>query len=321
MRALLALAVALGLAVTVAPAAEAARVVGRGTPSSCTSAAVVTAVARGGVITFDCGPGPTTIRMKRTATVLNTSRKVVIDGGGLVTLDGLGRRRILSMDTCDQRQSWTTDHCDDQRFPRLVVKRLALTRGSATGRDLETGSGGAIYARGGQLRISDSTFTRNRCVAEGPDAGGGAVRVLDQWRDRPVVVRRSTFTRGRCSNGAGLSSIGVSWSITDSVFTHNRATGRGANPARSGTPGGGSGAAVYVDGNGFDVVLRTVRMESNHAREGGGAVFFVSNDRSGHLTIEGSTLRDNPSDGFETVPGIFYLGRQQRPTITGSVVE
>ena len=51
-------------------------------------------------------------------------------------------------------------------------------------------------------------------------------------------------------------------------------------------------------------------IEDNHANEGGGAIFFVSNDLSGTLRIEDSTLRRNPSDGFETrgFPGIFYLG-------------
>jgi len=43
-------------------------------------------------------------------------------------------------------------------------------------------------------------------------------------------------------------------------------------------------------------------MTGNHAREGGGAIFFVSNDRSGILEIRSSTLRDNPSNGFETRP-------------------
>lgn len=323
----LALAGAGPVAAATAPSAEPpgarlpSRVVGDGTPASCTSAAVVGAVARGGRITFDCGPGHRTIAMRSTAKVVNTSRAVVLDGGGRVTLDGLGRRRILSLNTCDQRQVWTTDHCDDQRFPRLVIRGLTLTRGAAPGADDETGSGGAIYARGGRLRIVGSTFVRNRCRATGPDVGGAAVRALDQWRDRPVRVVGSTFTQGRCSNGAGVSSIGVSWTIRDSVFTDNDAVGRGANPARPGTPGGGSGAAVYADGNDIEVVVSNSRMQGNHAREGGGAIFFVSNDRSGHLTIEDSTLRDNDSDGFETVPGIFYLGRQSRPTVTGSVVD
>ncbi len=332
MRALLTLALSTALAIGAAPAVDAStpdapaarvaqRVVGTGTPASCTSKGVVKAVARGGTVTFDCGPKPVTIKMRRTAKVVNTSRTVTIDGGGLVTLDGLGKRRILYQNTCDQRQIWTTDHCNDQQWPRLVVTGLTFKRGRATGADNETGSGGAIYVRGGQLRIADSTFVRNRCKASGPDVGGGAVRALDQWRDRPVSVEGSTFRRGRCSNGSALSSIGVSWDITDSVFTDNVATGRGANPARTGTPGGGSGAAVYADGNDFEIVVRNTLMERNHAREGGGAIFFVSNDRSGHLTIVGSTLRDNPSDGFETIPGIFYLGRQAKPTVTGSTVE
>ncbi len=38
------------------------RVVGTGTPESCTGAAFVAAVAQGGVITFDCGPDEVTIK-------------------------------------------------------------------------------------------------------------------------------------------------------------------------------------------------------------------------------------------------------------------
>ena len=52
-------------------------------------------------------------------------------------------------------------------------------------------------------------------------------------------------------------------------------------------------------------------MTGNHAREGGGAVFFVSNDRTGDLVVRSSRLEDNPSDGFETSPGIFFLGHRQ----------
>jgi hypothetical protein len=43
-----------------------------------------------------------------------------------------------------------------------------------------------------------------------------------------------------------------------------------------------------------------------------------SNDRSRSLDLRSSALRDNPSDGFETDPGIFFLGRRQ--TIERSVV-
>ncbi|MGH2885345.1 MAG: hypothetical protein ACRDPA_22020, partial [Solirubrobacteraceae bacterium] len=59
----------------------------------------------------------------------------------------------------------------------------------------------------------------------------------------------------------------------------------------------------------------------NHANEGGGAIFFVSDDRSGTMSIKDSTLQHNPNDRFHTagLPGIFFLGARA-PTITGSVL-
>src|SRR6185437_10083979 len=108
-------------------------VVGHRTAASCTSAAVVAAVRAGGVIRFSCGPNPVTITMRATAKVRNTSSRVVLDGGGLVTLSGGGRRRILYMDTCDPAQVWTTSHCQDQATPRLVVQNIAFTDGNSTG--------------------------------------------------------------------------------------------------------------------------------------------------------------------------------------------
>lgn len=284
--------------------------VGRGTPESCTSAAVVSAVARGGLVTFDCGPEPVVILMRRTAKVRNTSPSLVLDGGGKVTLSGGGARRILYQNTCDRAQVWTTDHCQNQATPRLVVRNMAFIRGNAAGQTVDGGGGGAIFARGGRLTIIDSRFQGNRCDRVGPDVGGAAVRALSQFRNLPVRVVGSTFTGGRCANGGAISSIGVSWAITRSTFTGNRATGRGANPARSGTPGGGNGGAIYLDGNRFTLSLRDTLIEGNTAPEGGGAIFFVSNDRTGTATLAASTLRANRSEGFETpgLPGVFFLG-------------
>lgn len=284
-------------------------VIGDGTPASCLPRKVVRAVVQGGVTTFDCGPRPVTIGMRHTAKVVNTSRRVVIDGGGLVTLSGLGKRRILYQDTCDQRQIWSTDHCDDQARPRLVVQHLTLEAGNSTGQTFEGGGGGAIFDRGGRLKIVDTTFLDNRCDRTGPDLGGAAVRALSQYGGRPVWVVGSTFRGGICSNGSALSSIGVSWQVLNSRFLRNRAVGHGANPAGPGTPGGGSGGAIYTDGNTYRLTVAGTLMRHNHAREGGGAIFFVSNDRSGTLHIHRSTLERNVSEQFETRPGIFYLGR------------
>jgi hypothetical protein len=311
------------------------RVIGDGTPESCTSDAVVAAVAAGGVITFHCGPAPVTIVLTQTAKVRNAhGPRIVLDGGGLVTLSGGGKHRILYMNTCDKAQGWTTSHCYDQDTPQLTVQNLTFVDGNATGQDIPPdaanfsvpGGGGAIFDRGGQLKVVNATFLRGRCDPTGPDVGGAAIRVLDQYQDKPVYVVNSTFggtpdQGGRCANGGALSSIGVSWVILNSVISYNSAVGRGANPARSGTPGGGSGGAIYTDGDRFTVRVAGSLIEDNDAVEGGGAIFFVSNDRTGTMTIENSVLRANHSAGFETsgLPGIFFLGAS-RPTTPGSTL-
>lgn len=300
------------------------RVIGKGTAASCTSKAVVAAVAKGGIITFNCGSKPVTITMKATAKVRNVHRLVVLDGGGRVTLSGGGKRRILYQNTCDQAQGWTTSHCQNQATPRLVVQNLRFANGNSTGKHTDGGGGGAIFVRGGRFSVINSTFVRNRCDSVGPDLGGAAIRVLSQYKNRPVYITASTFggaagRGGVCSNGGALSSIGVSWVILNSLFTHNSAIGKGANPARSGTPGGGSGGAIYADGNKFKIRIAGTRIENNRAKEGGGAIFFVSNNRTGKLLIETSTLRKNRSGRFETrgYPGIFFLG-SGKPKLTRS---
>jgi len=300
------------------------RVIGTGTPASCTSDAVVSAVAKGGIVTFNCGPQPVTITMKATAKIRNKNPKLVLDGGGLVTLSGGGKRRILYQNTCDKVQGWTTSHCQDQATPELVVQNLIFADGNSTGDMTEGGGGGAIFVRGGRLRVVNSKFVRNKCDSTGPDLGGAAIRALSQYHNLPVYIVNSTFggaagQGGVCSNGGALSSIQVSWVVLNSLFTNNSAVGRGANPQRAGTPGGGSGGAIYLDGDNFTMTIAGTVIQNNHANEGGGAVFFVSNDRTGTMTIDHSTLTRNRSDGFETdgLPGIFFLGAR-RPTIIAS---
>src|SRR5690349_21159478 len=207
------------------------RVVGHGNARSCTSAAVVAAVRAGGIIRFSCGPAPVVITMRRTAKVVNTSRQVVLDGGGKVTLSGAGRRRILYMDTCDRAQVWTTSHCQDQSSPRLVVQNITFADGNSTGQRFDGGGGGAIFDRGGRLRIVNSPSGGTRCERTGPDTGGRAGRARSQYHGLPLYVLDSRFERNGCSNGAALSSIGVSWTVLNSRFEFNRAIGHGANPA------------------------------------------------------------------------------------------
>lgn len=284
-------------------------VIGDGTPKSCTSEAFVSAVAQGGVITFKCGPSPITIEVDETAKVFNdTGPEIVIDGGNKVTLSGKDEHRILYMNTCDQNQVWTTDHCQNQDHPQLTVQNLTLIQGNSIGEPEYTG-GGAIWVRGGRFKIVNCRFFNNRCDETGPDVGGVAVRVLSQYEGLPVYVVNSTFGGAEGygnigSNGGGLSSIGVSWTIINSLFSYNEAIGYGGNPAEAGTPGGGSGGAIYNDGLTMTLSLCGTRIENNTVNAYGSAIFFVSNDHTGTITINDSVLRANTGGSWEILPGI-----------------
>ncbi len=306
-------------------------VIGDGAPASCTSAAVVRAVVAGGIIRFNCGSHPVTILMNRTAWVPNTSNGVVLDGGGLVTLSGGGERRILFSDTCEG--TWSTQDCVNQPYPKIVVQNITFEDGyNGTHQATCTANsprcwyggvngGGAIYVEGGQFKAVNSRFTSNQCYRHGgPDLGGGAIRVLAQYDNRPVYITSDTFTSGRCSNGGALSSIGVQWKVLNSVFTGNEATGWGANPPSRGTRGGGSGGAIYNDGANCSTLIAGTVMSGNTASEGGGAIFYVLNSGRGKLTIDDSHLENNSSGQFQTFPGIFddIDGHRRRPVMINS---
>ena len=305
-------------------------VIGNGRPASCTSAAVVRAVAAGGIITFNCGPRPVTIVMRSTARVVKTRRRVVLDGGGLITLSGAGKRRILFSDTC--AGTWSTDDCVDQRYPQVVLQNITFEHGyDGTQQATCTvntpkcwyggvDGGGAVYIEGGRFKAVNSRFLDNRCYAYGPDLGGGAIRALAQYRNRPVYITGDTFRGGRCSNGGALSSISVQWDILNSAFVDNKAIGWGANPASSGTRGGGSGGAVYLDGKNDNLLIAGTAMNSNTAREGGGAVFDVVDTGWGTLTFNESHLHHDASGQFQTFPGVYYEldGHDKVPTMIKS---
>ena len=303
-------------------------VVGDGRPESCTGEAFIAAVAEGGVITFDCGPNEVVIELDQPARVFNdASDEVVIDGGGLVTLSGGGRTRILYMNTCDEELVWTTPHCDNQDHPRLTVQNITFADGNAEaeGED-QLGGGGAIFARGGQFKAVNARFFRNRCAAAGQDVGGGAIRVFDQYEDRPVFLVNTTFggehgLGNSCSNGGAISSIGVSWTILNSLFRYNTATGEGANPRRDGTPGGGSGGAIYNDGNTMTLSICGTAIEENEVNEHGSAIFFVTNDRSGDLHIARSVIRNNRGGSWYVLPGISMHEDTEHTVDDASIVE
>lgn len=328
------------------------QVVGTGTSASCTSAAVLAAVTVGGVVTFNCGPDPVTITLSATAKVRNGTTKLVLDGGGLVTLSGGGARRILYTNTCDTSLGSVSGNClYAPAKPQVTIQNITLADGNSTdstdnGPFADSG-GGAIMQLGGRLKVVRSVFVRNTCTTNGPDLGGAAIRVLAQHSDTPnnldnsqaafgqypVMIVQSTFggasgQGGNCSNGGAISGLRTPISVYNSLVTYNNAIGCCANPAWSGTPGGGSGGAIYSDGTSYDVNIFGTLIEHNTAKAGGSSIFYVSNDNTGHLSLTDSISRNNTyapngqpnNPHFENYPGIFYLGNGP-PTFTNSTVQ
>jgi hypothetical protein len=312
--------------ICVIPAAAAAEdvsnpttVVGDGTAASCTGAKVVSAVAAGGVVTFNCGPDPLTIVVPEIKIIndggVSNDGSVTIDGGGKITLSGGGQNRILRQNTCDQTLHFTSTHCQAQNTPHLVVQNIGFTAGNGLGDQVGSGGlkgGGALYVQGGTLKIVNVTFTNcQQTNAAGQlvqDLGGGALYAFEV--SNPLYVVNSTFTGNTGINGGAIGSISESFTILNSVFQNNSATGHGENPARSGTEGGGLGGGIYNDGNDYTLTICGSTFDNEQANElGSGAIFQVVDNLAGALVINQSTFTGNSDTGdvqkSANHPGIY----------------
>jgi len=300
-------------------------VVGKGTPASCTSDAVVAAVQAGGVVTFDCGAAPVVIVVP-TIEIFNDGGKtgdgsVTIDGGGRVTLSGGGQNRILYQNTCDESLHWTTSHCQDQPAPHLVLQNLGLTAGSAGGSSSELG-GGAVYVGGGTFKMVNVTVTNSTEPTLEQDYAGGAVYTFNQ-ATQPVTIAGSTFSGNSGCNGGALGSIGTSYTILNSVLSHNKTLGHGENPAQPGTPGCGLGGAIYNDGDGYTLSICGSLFEDNTAADlGSGSIFMVADDLKGSLVLDRSTFSGNSDTGAVqgTAHPSIYVQAGDVPGVAGVTI-
>jgi hypothetical protein len=295
---------------TLADVSKPSSVVGIGSAASCTYERLKAAVAKGGVITFDCGDDPVTIPVSATLD-LPTDRNIVIDGGGRVTLDGGNAVRVLHWNSGDWQKNPNT----------LTLQRLTIAHGKATpteqiptravpcSQGWNDGEGGALLMRDGTLRAIEVTFVGNRAAELGPDTGGGALYLLGS---QPSYVVRCTFKDNQASNAGGMGSLFTSNFIYDSLFENNAAVGTGANNddatmcdfmnnGQHEVGSGGNGGAIYSDGVAMDVTICGTQVKDNLAGAFGAAVFFTSNDQSnrGTLTIVDSNMTGNkPKNEF-----------------------
>jgi hypothetical protein len=270
-----------------------AAVVGTGTAASCTEAALDKALAKGGVVTFDCGAAPVTITVTSEKAL---KQDTVIDGGGVVTLSGGGKTRILHL-----ASAWNVT------TPKLTVQHLAFTAGYTTdvmNTTATTQGGAAIFRDGGSLDVIDCQFTSNQCASTGQDVSGGAV--TSQGVGNTVIVG-STFSGNSGSNGGAVGNLGNGLTVANSTFTGNSATGTMGNPGD-----GGDGGAIVFDGAMTTMAICGSTFTGNKANAQGGALFRVAYTDEPTL-VDQCTFDGNSADPTTGLAGAIYL---ENTTIT-----
>ncbi|HEY4242918.1 MAG TPA: choice-of-anchor Q domain-containing protein [Kofleriaceae bacterium] len=260
-------------------------VVGHGSVETCTAAALEAAVQQGGLIRFDCGPANVAIQLTHALVINNTAGSdmlgdVVIDGGGLITLDGNAVTRHIYLNAC--APPYNSPHCDTFPHPHLTVENMRFINGSDNSND----GGGSIYREGGALTVIDSTFENNHGAYSGQDTAGGAIRLVQAT---PALIVGSTFADNTCSDGGAIGSLQATpVTIINSVITHNQTTGTGGNPGD-----GGNGGGIYHDGTGLELTLCGVQLTNNTANAFGAGLFYVDDAGQGTVSIANTEIDTN----------------------------
>jgi predicted outer membrane repeat protein len=260
--------------------------------TDCTQAGLQAALDQGGHISFSCGSDPVTIPI---SSPLQTSATVdtVIDGGGLVTLDGQNSTRILE-------KPFTPGAENEPNGNDLTIQNMrfinALAPAASENRD-GNARGGAITAvsPGTRLHIINSTFSNNRTTSiTDEDNQGGAIYSANIFE---TVIVGSVFENNVAGNGGAFGGIATGLIVYNSRFT--------ANQAADDSSGGivrGHGGALHLDGvtNTFNAQSNRVvdvcgsEFVDNTAVRGGGAIKVTVSDNKGtKTTYQYSTFRNN----------------------------
>lgn len=261
--------------------------------NDCTEAGVQAALDKGGQITFACGAAPTTIKL--TKTLKTNGRDTVIDGKGLITLDGQNQVKILekpgSFDSQGQPVSNT-----------LTIQNMRFVNGrSPTVQDLAGSSGAAITVlnKRSRLHVFNSVFENN--ASGNPtreDNAGGAIYANNMYE---AIIAGSLFRGNSAGSGGAIGGLATGMLIFNSRFENNQAS--------DSTAGGivrGYGGAIYLDGTWNDYNPATndqyticgSTFSGNTAIRGGGAVHGVlSDNHRTKTTIDRSVFSANEVKG------------------------
>jgi predicted outer membrane repeat protein len=234
----------------------AAGVVGTGTPGSCTQAALTTALSGGGTVTFNCGGAATILMLNQ----MNITADTVIDGGGIITINGGLTTRLFRVVTPAS----------------LTLTDITLQSGITTALDTPPG-GGAIHSDG-NLSLNNVTIKNSTA---GPALCGGAI-----FANGTVTISNSSFSDNSADYAGGAICTGANdptttVQISNSSFSGNKATNTGLNI--------GLGGAIFLNVNGGHLTATDTGFVSNQAHFGG--ALYVSSGGSATLQTQNSAKK------------------------------
>jgi hypothetical protein len=212
----------------------AATVVGTGTVASCTEAALDNAVAGGGNITFDCGPGPVTITLTN---FLLPATTTTIKGGGLITLSGAPV--LVNPGTTVELDNVTVSN--SRTFGGVLNEGGTLTIKNSTITNNHDPSAAGGISNDGSLTITNSTLSNNAGASGGIANNGGAHLTIS---NTTITGNTASFIGGGIFNDGSLtisgSSITANTAVVDGGGIYNEPTGTTATlkntTATSNTP-------------------------------------------------------------------------------------
>ncbi|MCP4217796.1 MAG: hypothetical protein GY765_24355, partial [bacterium] len=268
----------------------------------CTESAIQDALDIGGHIRFDCGQVTIPIT---SALQFSVATDTVVDGGGLVTLDGQESSRIF-------HKGWH----DPVNTVSITLQNIRIINGKAPfGGSTGDHSGGAVNVGhpGTSLYIINSTFENNATTdVNTADNQGGAIFVSNSYE---TVITGSEFINNRAGGGGAFGGIATGLFVFNSRFT-----GNGAVDESTGGIVKGHGGAIHLDGvtssNNPDSNKRLhvcgSIFENNTSVRGGGAFKVTVSDNKGiKATYEKSAFINNSASGASGIEGqggaIYHL--------------
>lgn len=273
-------AVAAGLAVLAAPAADAATFTVTNTNDTGPGS------LRDAIVTANNTPGADVITFQPTVTgtITLTSGQLYI--GDAVDIQGPGASTLTVSGNNSSRvfYIYNSDTLID-----VTISGLTITQGTAN-------FGGGVVNFGENLTLDHVTLTNNTASSSGGGVATGGVGTLN--------ILNSTVSGNTAGKGAGvyLYDNGSPSLIQDSVISGNQADG--------------AGGGIYFYGPNYDVTIRRTTISGNTAGTRGGGVYFYDTD-GGDVLIDASTISGNTA---QFGGGIYFYNVDDPVTITNTTI-